>query len=185
MSNWKSQAVRLTSGQQPEWNVANHLKNKEFPWVKLFFELAQNCRKTLPHNSAEVGYCESSWNQIFLGLYSGAVKISWIFLMTDQPCLTYLGRAYLQCSSCYLNQANNYEASARHFLVTVFQKSGSCYKHIPKSWKKPNGYTVLHYITIAFGTKSWMENSVCSTFCLHCVKQNSVIASALLYSVCS
>jgi len=36
---------------------------------------------------------------------------------------------------------------ARHFLVTVLHESGSCYKHIPESRKKPNGHKMLHYVT--------------------------------------
>ena len=69
-----------------------------------------------------------------------------LFWWLTNPYITYLGRAFLQCSNCYPTKQTNVKRCARYFLVKVFHQSGSCHMQIPKSRKKPNGYTRLHYI---------------------------------------
>jgi len=67
--------------------------------------------------------------------------------MTHKP-LHHLSRSHITSNVATVTSTKQttMKQGARYFLVKVFHRAGSCYKHIPKSWKKPNGYTMLQYI---------------------------------------
>ena len=141
-------------------------------------------RKTVPNSSLEVWSKWVFFQPKFSEDYIVALWLHQYFRWVTNPCLTYLGRAYPQCGKCYLSQAKSYEASARHLLVTVFQKSGSCYKHVSKSWKNPDGYTILHYIRITF-RKKIMDGNFPSVLTFAYPVLNIIRLSPLPYGIVS
>jgi len=76
----------------------------------------------------------------------------------------------------------------RHFLFTIFKILGSCYKHIQAHSKVMKEAKRLHNVPPHYNN-IWNKNhgwkiSVRTNICILCVKQYSLIASALQYSVC-